>query len=579
MPFPLQPHEASRLLDFGPPAAPRPGADQTAVSIVPWNWLAPVLLGALALAVRLPNLDHVALIDELYHFLPAQAWLADGQLRIAEGTYERTAPFTIFLAQWLGLFGENLTVARLPSLIAGVALVVLLFLWTRAVAGNLAAVLAALLLALDPEAVQISQFARFYALHGLLFWLGAVGTYRLVTAPPALGRSMLVALGIVVGFGAALYLQVITFIGLLGVAVWSVLALGLAWLPTLSPRARWGGAIGVALVGGAVLVILMESGLAAELLARYRSTPVFQAEHRDDFWYYHGFLVIYYPSLWPLTALAVGVGLAYRPRPMAFCASVVAVAFVLHSFAGPKAMRYFAYAQPFLFVVWGIALAEILPRLRAFLEEVGTLALARLHLERLGRPGVFAALAVALGFAVVANGAPMRTMANVFDIVIPPMRRAADWAAARDELAPWLADAPIVLTTSELEALYHLGRYDVLISRTRQSELHDREEFAIDPRTGRPVIATPESLALIMDCYLDGLIVSTGPRWRDPAGIDDAVANLIEATAEEVELVAFDMKAYVWQQPDDARRAEACARLPADMADGVMAGLGGSGAP
>ena len=102
----------------------------------------------------------------------------------------RTALFTIFLAQWLGLFGENLVVARLPSLIAGVALVVLVFLWTRTVAGNLAAVLAALLLALDPENVQISQFARFYALHALLFWLGAVGTYRLVTSPPAGSRPV-----------------------------------------------------------------------------------------------------------------------------------------------------------------------------------------------------------------------------------------------------------------------------------------------------------------------------------------------------------------------------------------------------
>src|SRR5687768_5411283 len=96
------------------------------------SWLAPALLGCLALAVRLPNLDHAAELDELYHFFAAQSWLAEGQLRVAEGVYARTALFTIFLAQWLGIFGENLVVARLPSLIAGTALVVLVFLWTRA---------------------------------------------------------------------------------------------------------------------------------------------------------------------------------------------------------------------------------------------------------------------------------------------------------------------------------------------------------------------------------------------------------------------------------------------------------------
>ena len=51
---------------------------------------------------------------------------------------------------------------------------------------------------------------------------------------------------------------------------------------------------------------------------------------------------------------------------------------------------------------------------------------------RLGRPGVFAVLAVVLGFTVAANGALVRTTANMFDIVIPPMERQADWAAAKE---------------------------------------------------------------------------------------------------------------------------------------------------
>ena len=543
-------------------------------------WLAPVLLGALALAVRLPGLDNATHFDELYHLLAAQGWLAEGQLRIADGTYNRTPLFTIFLAQWLGVFGESVVVARLPSLIVGVALVALVFLWTRTVAGTLAAVLAALLLAFDPENVQISQFARFYALHALFFWLGAVGTYRLVTSPPpALGRAALLTAGVLLCFGVSLYLQVTTLIGLLGVAVWSVLALGLPWLARFSPPARWGIVAGSVLLCGVAVWVAVESGLAAELLARYRGTPLFQADTRSEFWYYHAFLSVYYPTLWPLVALAVVIGLAYRPRPTAFCASVVAIAFVVHSFAGPKAMRYFAYAEPFLFVLWGIALAEIWPRLRGFLEDIGTRALAWLRLGRLGRPGAFAVLAVVLGFAIVANGALVRTVANVFDIVIPPMKRPADWAAAKEPLAPWLAEAAIVLTTREAESLYYLGRYDVLISRSRQSELKDREEFGLDPRTGRPVIATPESLALIMDCYPDGLIVSSGYVWRDPAVLDDAVANLIEAAAEEVKLPAFNMKAYIWRQPDDARRMQACARLPAGLGDDVVAGLERNHAP
>jgi 4-amino-4-deoxy-L-arabinose transferase-like glycosyltransferase len=536
-----------------------------------WSRLTPVLLGALALAVRLPHLDHLPHVDELYHFLPARAWLAEGQLRIAEGYYTRASLFTIFIAQWLGLFGENLIVARLPSLIAGTALVVLVFLWTRMVAGNLAAVLAALLVALDPELVEIDQILRFYALQCLFFWLGAVGVYRLVTAPPAGGRAILLAAGVLLCFSAALYLQVTTLIGLLGVGVWAVAALGLPWLARSSARVRWAIGAGVVLVATAAIWTFVETGLLAELVQRYRSTPLYLADRRNDFWYYHFFLTIYYPTLWPLVALAVVIGLAYRPRPTAFCAVVVAVTFLAHSFAASKATRYFTYAQPFLFVLWGIALAEVWPRARGFLDDVATRALAWLNLGRLGRAGVVVLLVLVLGFAFVANSAFVRTSATMFDVTIPPMGRPADWAAAKDPLAPWLTDAAVVVTTSELEALYHLGRYDVMLSKTRLSEVRGEDEFGLDARTGRPVIAKPESLALIMDCYPDGLIVSSADRWRNPEQLDDAVANLVEARTEEVELSAFGMQAYVWRQSEGTRRNEACARLPGRLGDQVLA--------
>jgi hypothetical protein len=270
-------------------------------------------------------------------------------------------------------------------------------------------------------------------------------------------------------------------------------------------------------------------------------------------------------------ALAVVVGLAYRPRPTAFCASIVAFAFLVYSFGGRKSMRYFAYVLPFLFVLWGIALAEIWPRLRRFLEDVATRALAWLGLGWLGRPGMYAALAVVLLFAVAANGAFVRTTARMFDVFIPPMQRPADWEAARDQLEPWLADAGIVLTTSELETLYHLGRYDVLISKGRLREFEHSGVFGQDPRTGRPVIAEPEALALLIDCYPDGLIVTPASRWRDPGQLDDPVADLILARTEEVVLSAYGMKAYRWRGADDARQAEACGRLPAGLRSDAMA--------
>jgi hypothetical protein len=93
------------------------------------------------------------------------------------------------------------------------------------------------------------------------------------------------------------------------------------------------------------------------------------------------------------------------------------------------------------------------------------------------------------------------------------------------------------------------------------------------------VITTPESVDLIMDCYPDGLIVADGTRWGDPAHVDAEVIHVIEARADEVELPAAAMHAYFWRQPDDAKRAEACAHLPARLGEEAMAGLERSPAP
>ena len=144
-----------------------------------------VLLFFLSVVIGAIGLDHLPRNDELYTLLAARGWLIDGVPRIADGVYDRAQLYTILVAQFLRVFGESLAVARLPSLIAGSLLVVAVFVWTRSVAGNLAAWIAALFVCLSPLTIQMSQYARFYTLFGLLFWLGAVGIYALVEAPPA----------------------------------------------------------------------------------------------------------------------------------------------------------------------------------------------------------------------------------------------------------------------------------------------------------------------------------------------------------------------------------------------------------
>jgi hypothetical protein len=101
------------------------------------------------------------------------------------------------------------------------------------------------------------------------------------------------------------------------------------------------------------------SGVAAALLSSYRSTPLWNAANQDAFWFYHVELVLYHPILWPLFPATVLIALMVRPKPTAFCLCIFSASLILHSFAGMKHLRYVYYIMPFLFVIFGIALAHV----------------------------------------------------------------------------------------------------------------------------------------------------------------------------------------------------------------------------
>lgn len=517
-----------------------------------------VLLTGLALVVRLPGFDHVAWFDELYHVFAARNWLVEGEFRIGEGTYSRASLFTVLTAFFFAGFGESLEVARLPSLLAGTALVPIVFLWVRREADGRAAWLAAILLGLSAEAIEISQFARFYALHGLLFWLAAIGTYELVLRPGGAVRTSLLGLAILTACASALHFQITTLIGLAGLGCWIVLVRG-APLLAKSPLG-WVWGLLTVLAALVVVLLVLQSELGQWLLDLYLVAPLWTQENQGMFWYYHRYFLINYPSIWPLTALAVIIGLSYRPKPVVFCACIFTIIFAFQSFGAVKGPRIIYYAMPFLFVLWAVAISCIWPALQRGLHEVVEGALHALGIRRALRPLMWGVLALIFTSVVFANLASLKTVTKVAGLTLPGQESRGDWRAAADELTPWLAEADVVMSTEELMALYYLGRHDVLVSNSRLAETAEGTEFTIDHRTGHPIVSTPESVGLIVDCYEDGLIVSSESHWRIPWALNDEVADFIEAHTERLRLNAQGIHAYVWQHP--SRDPAACERLP-----------------
>ena len=460
------------------------------------------------------------------------------------------------------------------GVIAATISLIAVFFWTRMAAGVVAAWIAALIFCFWPDGIDVSVTHRFYAPHGMLFLLGALAVYLVIDKRDWWEKSTLIVLGLcaAVLFVLALLLQETTLIGMAGVALWGSLVIGVPWLKALDPGRRWMVIGACTLLGIGALAVLVLSGIGAGLLFSFRWTPAWAAASKDQFWFYHALLTLYYPTLWSLTGIAVLIAMAYHPRPVGFCLCIFVPAFLLQSLGGMKHFRYLYYAMPFLFVIWGIALACLVERFWPFFKDATdkTLDILAPNLPR--RPLRFGLIGAVLLFTLIANAASIKTLAMLAGVTVPPMTKPPEWEVASEALEPWLEDA-VLLTTSEMETLYAFDRYDILISNSRMSELlrnygdHLDEdaigEFSLDWRTGRPVISEPASLELVMSCFPKGVIVSNVYRWRYGPQLDDEVADLIEAKATKVDLPPSSMiTAYRWENPA-ADSSPACADLVA----------------
>jgi hypothetical protein len=533
-------------------------------AILSWlstTWAASLILLGLAILVRLVDIGQLARFDELYTLPAAQSMMREGVPRIANGIYDRAELYTMLLAGWFKLFGDSLVAARLLSVLFGSLLVVAVFLWTNAVAGRAAAWISGLFVALGPTGIEMSQFARFYTLHALAFWLGAIGVYSLATGGlVGKGRQVAVAIGSALCLLLALHLQILTLMGGIGLALWLV---GFVlWRLLMNDRYRryWPWvALGVVVAPAVVGVVFGD--MIAAMFARYLHTPLNTVRHEGEIWFYHLHLIELYPTLWPIFPLLAIFAVAARPKPSIFALCVFGAAFVFVSFGGQRSWRYLYFAMPFLFVVWGIALATIWHALRDLVLRAIDRVVSPVA------PGLrslcgWTLLIGSFAFLLVANGGPARTLLRPLGIQLGP-GLSAGWPDVVPQLQSLVRDADVVVTSHELHMLHYLGRADIVVSKERLAESSDAE-FGLDRRTGLPVVSKAQSLELIMSCYGNGVIVTDILKgWRVPIVIDEAASDFIVAHTEPIDLPpAARIKAFQWRTPIAQEAPAACAAIP-----------------
>ncbi|MDO6587043.1 hypothetical protein Q4543_16130 [Salipiger sp. 1_MG-2023] len=452
---------------------------------------------------RLGHLQAAPGYDELYHILAAQSWLEDGSLRLYQGSYERTPLYTALIGWMFSLAGEpSLVMARLPSVVFGALTAAGAALWSRRVGGPAVGWIVALFLLFWPSGIQLSQTIRFYTLHGMLFFIGAIAVYQLFEP----GQKTPARLGLIGLALAALWFanqfQDSTLVGVLALAIWIA---GFVALPRILQH-KQRVAILVVLTGLllAAVTVAFSSGMLASIWEKYTISP-----WGRDITAYHRVFSRFYPAIWSLTPFLAILALRSFPRPAGFCVTLVVVGLIVHSFAGVQNQRYVYYISPFMFTLWAMGLLVLVPALADMLRRALS-GLPRPFSDGRAMRGI---LVLAAGFAVLTQDALPLSVKLMMGRVAVPLTRVADWSDARPAVEALVEDGALIVVNNELSALYYLGGFDVVFSNNWLPEMNETE-FARDPRTGRPLISDPESLRALVRAYPDGAFVVSGEWWK-----------------------------------------------------------------
>jgi hypothetical protein len=526
-----------------------------------------VSLLLLAFLIRIIGIGDAALrTDEIYHLLAGRSWADHGTLAMGDGVYTRARYYSIVTGWFFELFGPTPGAGRAVAAVAGTALVVAQALWVRSVGNAVAAWTAGLLLCFSYTSITLSQFARFYTAHALGVFLFAIAIYAIVTMYGSMRRTTILLWSAVaiVALVVSLHLQAITALVMVAVACWAGVYLLLSGRLTFMFRSQlWLGILAIGVLAGIGGAIILRSQLMGAWEA-FRGASAWSLENRDDVMFYVTVLDHWLGWLFALVPIAAILAWRDYRQPVLFCLMILAVCFTLHSFAGMKALRYVFYFFPFIFAIWGFAVASVGSACLRYVANLVPASTGRL------RPLIILAVVVipaALAFVVMTDfrltvtGAVrmLKTGSPAQPFDYGSAREEVDWMPHLQPLRA-LQKSGLFVATDSVRTLYYLQDYDVLLGKSELSDIGTRE-FTLDKRTGKQDISTGRSVEQIVNCYPSGAIIVSNARWRTP-NVTDEAADMIERITQPVALPPdLNMRAYRWKHP--AVTSPACDRIHA----------------
>ncbi|MFO7901850.1 MAG: hypothetical protein R6U98_04255 [Pirellulaceae bacterium] len=532
-----------------------------------WGLWEVALIAGLALGLRLLHIEEVRHVDSYFHIMAAASWLRDGTLSIGgEVPYDRAYLFTYLVAAFQSLFGGTTFVSGLPAILAGVAWVAALFIWVRSVAGRTAAWVAGLFFCFDIGSLALAHMVRFYTLHGLAFFIGAIGLYYLVTRRPSLGTVAATGMVVIAAFWLSYHLQYTTVIGLIALAFWLVVEISPTVLRYLRERRVLTLALLVPVLVAVVVggLLFLQSDIAARYWRLFQGVPMWAESRGEDLTYYILKMEGAYGFLWALSPLAAVIAIARYGRPAIFSVVLFAVPFVLHSLAAFQAERFLSYAMPFFFAIWGLAAAALLPQLKSVARQA-VYTVARIRLP--GRIHSFATW----GFLVILFAALASTGRSVwwdaYKFVVhnerPSRMTHPRWDQAAIQIKPLIESVDVVVISGGAASYYYMDRVHVIAHTYYAAGAPEFSRFAL---MGVPAISQPESLETLVRCNNSGL-VAIDSRWGTDWGFSEKMVEVLQANAEPLELPEdWGIHAYLWAHDAEVAKEIGCPILEARRA-------------
>lgn len=529
------------------------------------GWLLIVLL-VVAAVLRLLGLSARELHpDEWYHVLAGASW-ADGEgLTFIRGVYDRAWPYTLSVGFVHKVFGlDGFVAARLPSLLSGVVCVWLIFLLGKRTSSPAVGLIAAGLLAIDHMAIEWSQIARFYTMQ-----TACVLGIACIFAGPSFGsprssikRTAIAAVLALLLIALSLVLQVISIIAIGGLFLFLFTRTPYFSLEFARTPSKERTILGALVVAGIIV------GLAGLVMVwpELRATQAWAAQDQNNWFYYDDYLRAMFGVLWPLTPLAVIMGLYHSPKAVLVALSVIVPVLIVQSIGGMKAPRYIMQATPFLLLLWAVGLRSGFLWLSAMIRD-------RIPLGDIG-PGHWisncAALAV-LAFALagnfsirevakstIRNGMPV--LSGELAIFRDPIDPAI--AAASQEVSGKLRGDPTLLIASDpwIQAYYGQPAHLQLINPRNDDDI----PLNFEAKTGLVRIGNVSELETALNCISTADILIRA----DKAGsfyLPPEVMAVLEGQTVRVSLENDALRLYQWDRPMDQTETD-CALLEAELA-------------